>query len=54
MILSKEYLLQEERRNITEYGVQREYVLYENAELSTHNSMRLFKILEENIRNSGS
>lgn len=37
MILSKEYLLQQaERRNITEYGAQKEHILYENAELSTH------------------
>ena len=35
MILSKEYLLrQAERRNITEYGAQKEQILYENAELS--------------------
>ena len=47
MILSKSYLSQQaERRNITEYGQQKERIIYENAELS----MRYDSVQKRNIK----
>ena len=47
MILSKSYLSQQaERRNITEYGQQKEQIIYENTDLS----MRYDSVQKRNIR----
>lgn len=45
MLLRKSFLLQEaEKRSITEHGMKREHIIYENAELFKNNSKKMYDI----------